>query len=569
MSVLRDNKYPVTLFSLIALSFVYNRYFFGVEGQGIKLAFLHASLNPHLFVQDYAMQIKDAYLSCLPYLTRLFKVFMGAEKSYALTYYLFQMIFFIAVYLVSYQVTKKRMIAIFAVTLLIVPKFAPGGIKTFDLFMSDQNVAMSLILVGLYMMVLDRHGWAGGILGLAGSVHFPSLVNVLFLVLTYYIANEWHEKRPRLFLKLRALFVWMLVGIAPFFERVFSFDSAFLKGSMDAEWLQIIAMQSMPWLSVGAGELGMMFLQAFSLLGILMMLKMHRHEDEKILFQFYLSACVALTIGVGSAVLFSRYLPLKVFYLLDGTLTLRLFFIINMIAIAAIIYVVCGRSRFLASFMVVCLMCLKPFAQFWFVLGMFIVLLLVTRLRFLEKIVRRLGFLEPTVNLSGIGHVFFLLGLSCVLLTSLGYGEHVKNPFKKDRNYEYKIQKWLSNHTLIGDTIIVPPYEEDFRLNSKRSIVFSLSDLSLAGLSRDFAFKSLERAEPLCGIKAGDCLGKVCFDQCAQHYGSLRTDKVRDIAARYGARYIVMPVQNPLRLPELYSNRKYTVYQISEYASHS
>ena len=109
-------------------------------------------------------------------------------------------------------------------------------------------------------------------------------------------------------------------------------------------------------------------------------------------------------------------------------------------------------------------------------------------------------------------------------------------------------QLWVAAHTPKDAVILTPPYREAFRVFSRRAVVGEWKDGTQQFFSDPFTWEWKKRMADL----GGD----------SRAYDGYDTDKIRDLASRYGASYVVRDSEAPLDFAKLYENSEFAVYAV-------
>ncbi len=109
-------------------------------------------------------------------------------------------------------------------------------------------------------------------------------------------------------------------------------------------------------------------------------------------------------------------------------------------------------------------------------------------------------------------------------------------------------QLWVAAHTPKEAVILTPPQREGFRVFSRRAVVGEWKDGTQQFFSDPFTWQWKQRMADL----GGD----------SQAYDGYDTARIREIASRYGAGYVVRDSGAPLDLDKLYENSEFAVYAI-------
>jgi hypothetical protein len=109
-------------------------------------------------------------------------------------------------------------------------------------------------------------------------------------------------------------------------------------------------------------------------------------------------------------------------------------------------------------------------------------------------------------------------------------------------------QLWVAAHTPKDAVILTPPHREGFRLFSRRAVVGEWKDGTQQFFSDSFTWEWKRRMTDLGGDSRG--------------YDGYDTEKIKGLANRYGASYVVRDSEAPLLLEKLYENSEFAVYAV-------
>jgi hypothetical protein len=110
-----------------------------------------------------------------------------------------------------------------------------------------------------------------------------------------------------------------------------------------------------------------------------------------------------------------------------------------------------------------------------------------------------------------------------------------------------RLQLWARTHTTPGSTFLTPPYLAGFRVFSERPVVGEWKDGTMQYFSSAFNLEWYARMQALGG---GD-----------ERFERLSPEELRTLAARYGARYLVVPARRELPFRRLRRAEGYAVYE--------
>ena len=111
------------------------------------------------------------------------------------------------------------------------------------------------------------------------------------------------------------------------------------------------------------------------------------------------------------------------------------------------------------------------------------------------------------------------------------------------------VQLWAKDNTPRSAVFITPPYLAGFRAFSERSTVAEWKDGTQQFFDSGFSNAWWARMADL--------------PRERDKYGELPEGRLRELARKYGASYVIMPAARTLSLPLVYGNRRYRVYALT------
>ena len=244
---LEKYKYAVALFLLIICGLLYNHYYFAVSDHTYKIPFLKAIFNPELYARDITVSMKSYYTTYFHLLVWPFERVFGFEIAFFIIYVLTQLLFYISIYLLTNAIFKNRMTGLIAVALLLFPKEVLGGIATFDPLVEERSVAFSLLLFGIYLLIVNKYILSSCLFAFAASIHFVTFVNIGIFVIVFFLINFLINKKEKKQLAKNYLSfcVLLFLGTLPFVVKSTLFSpQRDLFATVDPVWLKMILVRS-------------------------------------------------------------------------------------------------------------------------------------------------------------------------------------------------------------------------------------------------------------------------------------------------------------------------------------
>jgi len=160
-----------------------------------------------------------------------------------------------------------------------------------------------------------------------------------------------------------------------------------------------------------------------------------------------------------------------------------------------------------------------------------------------------------------------------LMLISKGYietngGLHLKTPrffydMREEKNDPWvDACRWISSHAEKNALFITPPYLQGFTFYAGRKTIVEFK--SGANYKKQAA-EWRERLTDLSGgVPLANCSGFTCDDVMKKNYSLLDAPKIKSLAQKYGAAYLVTDAGKTYPFKMLYKNASYTVYSLAD-----
>ena len=136
-------------------------------------------------------------------------------------------------------------------------------------------------------------------------------------------------------------------------------------------------------------------------------------------------------------------------------------------------------------------------------------------------------------------------------------------PNKIDVNDWREVQIWIKNNTQKNTILVTPPYKQDFRSYSERSVVGEWDDLGVANQNINIGLQILERVQDVCNSKLiGECVENKCIDLCRTNYNKFTEKDFLRLAKKHNASYVIVEKPKLLNFELVYENDKFIVYSL-------
>jgi hypothetical protein len=551
---LRKNEFGFALLLLIMCGLLFNPYEFAVSDHTYKIPFLKSIFHPDLYTRDITVSMKSYYTTYFHVIVQPLERIFGIEIAFFIIFLCTQLLFYVSIYLLAVKAFKEKMIGLISVVLLLFPQELLGGVTTFNLIVEERAVAVSLLLFGIYLILSDRYVLSGCFFAFAANIHFVEFVNIGVFVAAFFLINFMLEKnRKQLAKKYCFFFVLLFAGTLPItFKSILLSPGRNCLALVDHIWLKMILVRSAHHFYPDYILFAILILQAALLLLSLFILCAVKKIKLRQGIVMYVASILSMIFGFILGCFFVKVYPILLGIQLSFFRASYMFVILKYMVVAYILHTMLPRlsptiTVLFANVKISVLVKMLSESP----ATALIVWLASLKLKIFEKCSRQ----QEHMNVL----VFILVVVS--VLPVFNYSNiHIKNPFRATMNENIDVQLWLKNNTSRNSLVLVPPYEEEFRIFSERSTVGSWKDWTYNCLSRDFAFSIYERLHDIGNISLVSEINNR-KDNIRKYYLSLKENSLIKIARKYNIDYIIMERENRLNLEKLYENKQYVIYK--------
>lgn len=491
-------------------------YYFGVLDHDHYLPYLNRLLNPVLYPNDYYFSQPHGNYAWFDYLivgtSRLFQ--LDLAWVHLILYLLSLGLFFGAIYALAKTFYRNRSVAVLAVIIVMLPKWAAQiGYLTHQFYFVSRDLSLALSLLGLNFILLKRFKLSFGLLFLAMVVN-PSI-------------------------PIPVVILWPLAWGRKFYSMVLPMDSAWLKTMQERGTYSFPSL----WHRFGWGTL--VFYLSLLLIGWAA-LKNKLFGGYTSIIKKFMVICGILFIG---HIFISALLPIPVLIQLQLLRSMNYIFILSLIAMAAVLVEWLDRGRVIVAIAAAAAAFSLYFWSLRLTLWHIIIVWLAAALAtiFYKKSTPRARHWSLWLAL-----LILLVDLTIKLLVikpkvSLpGYWFYPNVLINPDVFGSWRqVQDWAKTNTVVESVFLVPPQWSGFRSFSQRGIVADAKDGGLIFYSPDYAQIWQERVNDLAD-----------FNQfSAEDFIVLRS--------RYHFDYLVVTAEHQL-LPFglVYQNQGFSVYKL-------
>lgn len=509
-------KHILIIICLALFSVFIHGYKFAFSDQEIFIPYLLKESNPSLFPGDELFNQLSAKTSLFYPLYGFLSNFADLETLFFFSFMIFQILFFLAIFRLSYVLTKDKKLAYLSLTLFFLPKFIGGtATSTFDDFFGYRSIGV-IFLIFYLSNLIEGKMTKSALFALGGIIFHPlSIIPNIVTLPSIWIAKKIaSRKRTILVLSLVVGFISTILLLIfqkddLWFSIIKSRDSYILPST----W------QTRGWLS---------FALYFSLLFVLLP-KLERKIRKTILILVFICLIVFLA---NFAILDILKTPQIAKFQLARSITP-----VAYIALAASPLFIVSKSFTLKLIGGVCLvtLALNKFELFVPAFAAY------SLLHFLKD--------RPFKIESKVSGTFTALVITLSLLSVLVAGGDLKSQFAniqfpKMKNDWINLQLWAKNYTSIDSTFLVPPRQTGFRIFSERPIVGDIKDGAVVIYDSNHAYYWSSLMKDL------------------DYYNNFDELKFINLKEKYHYSYLVTFKIHELHFPVVYQNNSYTVYKI-------
>ena len=503
----------ILAFSLFAI-FIHG-YQFAVSDQEIFIPYILKAKDNSLFKYDLLFEQPSSKLSLFYPVYGVTLKFFDLQVIFFVSYVIFQIAFFSAIFSFSKTLTKNKNFAYLSLLPFLMPKFIGGtATPTYDNFFGYRSIGVIFLILYLSHLLQGKISKAV-FFAIAGfSFHPLSIIPNIFLLTGKYI----EKMRPR----MGRLFRPLILGFILIFSVV---TIIFLKNLFqDDLWLNVIKFRDnylfpSKWNVRGWASFWMYLFLIFIFITRL---------DIKTRKAILLFLSISLTVFIVAYLLIEILkIPQIAKFQLTRSITSSAY-----IALAVSPYFVTQRKIVpkLIGIIAFVSLSLNHFSIF-----------LISALSFALITLNRSKDYRVSISTS--------LALSVIVITILlaaifNLFDFKNVQFPKQESDWIDTQIWARSNTNSNDFFLVPPDQTGFRIFSHRPIIADIKDGAVVIYDRNYAINWFERMQDL------------------SNFTNLSGDQIQKLKSKYDFNFVVTKSSQHLNFPIIYSNNTYMIYKI-------
>ena len=543
------------------LSLPIHGYYFAHIDHDLYIPFIRHFMNPNLYAKDYLFMQPQANLTYFVNIMGLIlKKFNDMETVFFITYVLFLILLFIAVYKLTYSLFKDKPVALLSLMLCLSPMPVLGTVVlTYGTYLVPRFISISLSLFSLYLFMNDRYILSSIIASIAFILHPLTPIAVIISLFLYLLIKK----------DIKAFFYSMiafLVISSPLFYK-FIFHHNHGTFFVNKEHLYIIKhigkqIYPFPLLWRPRAWRSLVIVSLLFLFGIFIKRRKDglTKNDKKAMLLFATSLFLFLI-----NIIFGELMPISIVMQLQLSRSIIFIYWLSILYTSLLLWYLLKEKNYIYRLMSISLITILlntisnrlspppvPFTLLWTGILFFIAILKNNVPSYIHH------FLEQKTGKIILGSLTFITFIPPLFYISINpYSAIVHVPHhyltslsKKNRAW-IDVQLWAKRHTNINSlflTPLYPPYSRPtFRVFSERSIVFTIEDNAPLIFSYNYAKEYSKRYKDF------------------KDYKNLSAKDLEHLAQKYHASYIVIENDTPkLDLPLVYKNDDFKIYKFSQ-----
>ena len=549
------------------LSLPIHGYYFAYIDQNFYIPLIRHFINPNLYTKDYLFIQPQANLTYfINIMGLILKKFNDMETVFFITYLLFLILLFIAVYKLSYSLFKDKPVALLSLMLSLSPLTLKAlGIvpRAYDSYLVPRFTSISLALFSLYLFMDDRYILSSVIASIAFILHPLTPIAVIISLFLYLLI----KKDMKAF--FYSMIAFLVISSPLFYKFIFRYNQYnhgtffvnrehlyILKYIGKETWIFPLLWRFQAWIG----------LDVVSLLFLLVIFVKRRKDgltknDEKSILLFTTSLFLFLI-----NIIFGELMPISILMHLQLLRNIIFIYWLFVIYTAYLLWHLFNEKSYIYRLLGIALTIIllrlilnkfklsptpMPFAPLWAGILFFIAILK-------NNVSSRIHhFIEQKTGKVILGSLTFITLIPPLFYISIKqyrhtihFPHHYLTSLSKRNRAWIDAQLWAKRHTKVNAlflTPLYPPYSRPtFRVFSERSIVFTIEDNPVT-LSYDYAKEYSKRYKDF------------------KNYKNLSAKDLEDLAQKYHASYIVIEDDTPkLDLPSVYENNYFKIYKFSQ-----
>lgn len=537
--------HPLLIISFATIfSILYQGYYFAINDGSFYIPYLKSLADPSLYPNDLLISTwRAVYFADLWKLLAVLVRFIPLEGLLFFLHIVFRFLFFLAVYLLSFILFKKKNIAYLSVIFWFIPKPSLGFDILYNEFVQS-GVALTLLLFSIYFFVSNKYFLSFFFLSVVFLAH-PPMAGFIFMGFFLYLLYSKDFKSI-----INIILINFIVAF-PIFASAFIFSKGLI--GYDALWVKLTRIRS-PYHSFPFSW-GKEIWLPFLIFGILLIISLLRHRKKYVSEKFkkiyaIILACIILMI---SGFFFSEIIPIPQVIILVPFHSSSIFTVLSSFFIICFIYDLTMEERLICRYLGYALFIIFFFNNFIFnfhraetivLIFTFIVILITNKFYEFKSLVQR-------------NKVYLLIFLSVILILWLPFMLR-KNFLRKDFYLSswIRTQKWVNANTGRDSIFIVPIYLPGFRVYSERTIVADWKDGTAGYLSPDYLRKWWIVMQDF-----GLTEKKYSENYQKKVYSGLSDKQIDVLAGKYEVKYFISETTT-YKFKKVYQNEYFTIYKL-------
>ncbi|KKQ08296.1 MAG: hypothetical protein US19_C0028G0014 [Candidatus Daviesbacteria bacterium GW2011_GWB1_36_5] len=514
------------IFGLSLLAVMMHGYFFGVSDQEIFIPYIIKLNNPNFFGNDLLFTQSSYTSSVFYWVIANLNRFLSLQVIFIAGYFIFQSVFFHAVYRLALYLTKNKTMALASLLPFLLPKFIGGTANfTYDTFFGHRSVGTIFFI--FYLTDLLKKNYIKAVLMASIGLWFHplSIIPNIFLLPSLIISSKNIHK----FKILVHTFLIFLLFTTPFIYLSKSNVLNNFSSLFDEQWFSIIKSRDKylfisTWSMTGWAALGLYMVPL--VIFIKNLDKYLRNTLKKVLI-------ISLVVFITNAFILDvlKIPAIAQFQLVRSIMPIAY---LGLILTSYLLYskrfwqLVPGLFAFIT-------LSINAFTTFLFLITIYFIFSIKTKLDTTNNLHSRLVLVALIATVT-----FYFIGSS-----GLNLGKIINRlQFPKEKSDWINVQSWAKLNTSTQDIFLVPPDTTGFRIFSERPIIGDIKDGAAVVYSPEFAKQWYSRMSKLAGYSS--------FDK--QQFLNLRSELYFN--------YIVTKNSQILNFETVYRNPSFNVYKI-------
>ncbi len=540
----------VALLILAAASILgINQYTFGVYNHCITIPFIKSLLNPELYRDDYLIaELQYFYSLFLPACAFLIKLLHASLPSMFFALYAASLCFTLAAFfLIALKLFNRREVAYFSVMFLVFSLNTIGKEQTIANLLMERTLALPLLLFAFYAAFSKQFNMAALLCGIAFLIHPLSASYVIIILMACLSDHALRERRLKDFLLaagilgavISPLIILKLMNPAPELHLLMA----------KQEWIDLLRVRSSYHVFPSTWSI-LALLQALALvIGFLMAWKHKPQQNHHRIVKTSFAVMLGL-FAVGT--IFTEIFPVSIIIQFQLFRCFKFLVFFAILYYANYIFTEPDTLSGIAGKMLLTALIITGYAQESLTVVAGLLLLIATATIGLHLL-----------NKTAADGRKYLVPLQLMFLLAIGVAGSLNRVQFSINNAQEKswldVQQWAKQNTPANAAFIAPPYLEGFRVESERMLYGEWKDGTQMFFDPPFGSEWMRRMKML-----GYDESKLLSDSYKElKEGGFIMIANEMMAGENSKVYAVVPLEMAtLRFPKVYSNGKFSVYEI-------